>query len=234
MPTPPIRRTAQILLFALAGSHSAAQTVMRTPPPPPIDQIGGAGRTQQQSPLRGLSLMLVESPQPKTINIHDKIMIIINETSKQSSDQKLDTKKEDQLKATLNEFPDIMQLLELRLDKGDRKPLTGVDVTAKGKFTGDGKYERNDKFSDKITATVLDVRPNGVLVLEARRTIKKDKEEQTIVLSGECRRDDVTNNNTVLSNQLSDLVIEVQNKGHVKDSSDKGVLTRLFEAIFNF
>jgi len=94
--------------------------------------------------------------------------------------------------------------------------------------------DRSDRFSDRITATVIDVKPNGVLVLEAKRTVKKDDEEQNLVLSGECRREDVTQNNTVLSTQLAELTLVSKNTGQVKDSATKGWIPRILEAIFNF
>jgi flagellar L-ring protein precursor FlgH len=73
-----------------------------------------------------------------------------------------------------------------------------------------------------------------VLVIEARRTIQRDKETTTVVLAGECRREDVTAQNTVLSSQLADLTLRSINEGDTKDTASKGWITQLFEAVFNF
>jgi flagellar basal body L-ring protein FlgH len=73
-----------------------------------------------------------------------------------------------------------------------------------------------------------------VLVLEARRSVEHDEESQLLLLTGECRREDVTEQNTVLSSQLADMTLKVHNEGQVKDSATKGWLTRVFEAVFNF
>lgn len=221
---------AAALLLAAAAPLAMGQSLMRQPTQEtPVDE---AGNPDTQAPLRGLSLTLVEKPKPKTIAVHDKVTIAISETSKSSSEQKLDTKKDTSLKGSVNAFPDLSKLLEGELINGNSNP--SVDLSGKNSFKGDAKFERSDRFTDRITATVIDVKPNGVIVLEARRTITSGKETQLIVLSGECRREDITSNNTVLSSQLAELTIVTTNDGDVKDGASKGVLTRLFEAIFNF
>jgi flagellar L-ring protein precursor FlgH len=218
------------MTIACAGA-AQAQSLLRREGPPASPVSAGV---DPAADLKDLSPYYVKPPDPRKIQVHDKVTIIISETSRQSSEQKLDTKKDVSLAAALKKFPDLAALLEGELSTGDSSPVVEAGASANSKFKGDGKYERSDRFTDKITATVIDVKPNGVLVLEARRTIQKDKEIQSVVLSGECRREDVTDANTVLSSQLADLTLIVQNEGQVKDSATKGLLTRLFEAVFNF
>lgn len=220
-----------VLMMVMAGEASGQSLLRREPPPAPVD---AKGEPDANGPLKTMSLYAVEPPKPRTIEVHDKVTIIISETSKQTSEQKLDSKKDSSLSIALKKFPDLAKLLEAELTNGDSSPIAEAAASAGSKFKGDGKYERSDRFSDKITATVIDVKPNGVLVLEARRVIQKDKEIQNVVLSGECRREDVTDGNTVLSSQLADLALVVHNEGQVKDTATKGLLTRLFEAVFNF
>jgi flagellar L-ring protein precursor FlgH len=70
--------------------------------------------------------------------------------------------------------------------------------------------------------------------VEARKRIDKDGEIQTIILSGVCRREDVTNQNTVLSSQLADLTVTMTTDGQVTKAGRKGVIPRALEAVFNF
>lgn len=198
------------------------------------DAVGADGRPDAKAPLRGMSLFLVEAPPAKEFAIHDLITIIVSENSKQTSQQKLDTKSDSSVKGGLNKFPSIMGLLEAELTNGGSSPIAQVDVGGSDKFKGDAKYERNDRFSDRVTAEIIDVKPNGVLILEARRSIAKDKEVQSIVLSGRCRREDVTNANSILSSQLADLTVRVENEGELRDSSEPGWITRLVRTVFDF
>jgi flagellar L-ring protein precursor FlgH len=205
-------------------AERSAPTVSTQPAPP----------TTSSLTLRNASLMLVEAPQPKPYAVHDKITIIIAESSSQTSQQKLDAKKDASLKAAVNKFPDLAMFLEGNLTNIGTGVIASADVSGAGKFKGDGKFERTDKFQDKIQATVIDVKPNGVLVVEARKTVGQDREVRTLVLSGECRREDVTDNNTVLSSQLAELTILAHAEGDTKDAASKGFLTKIIEGIFNF
>jgi flagellar L-ring protein precursor FlgH len=226
-----ITRSAAILAFSAAlASRAPAQVLLKHTSETPVDAFG---QPDLNASLRDVSLIMVEPPRPKTFAVHDKVTIVINETTKQSSTQTIDTKKDASFKALLNQFPDLAKLLEAELANGV-SPVAGVDVSHSSKFKGEGKYNRDDKFSDRLTATVIDVRPNGVLVLEAKRTVQKDEERQVVSLSGECRREDVTEQNTVLSTQLSDLTLISKNEGQVKDSATKGIIPRFFEWLFNF
>jgi flagellar L-ring protein FlgH len=204
-------------------------------PPPSIAAADQPAEAVAGVTFKQASLMYVEPPKPVTHELHSKVSIIISETSSQTSEQKLDATKDASLKAAVNKFPDIQKFLQLNLTNTSAStPIGAVDVSGSSKFNGDGKFERNDKFTDRIEATIIDVKPNGVLVLEARKTVGQDNEIRSLVLSGECRREDVTDANTVLSSQLSDLTIMAHTEGDAKDTASKGILSRLVDAIFNF
>lgn len=220
------------IAVAVPAAMCSAQSLLREQPKEaPLDENG---EPDQNKPIREMSLTLVENPKPKTFEINDIVSIIVSETSKSTSQSKLDTKTDSSISAELKKFPDIMKFLQGELTDGGSNPVAGVGVSGNDKFKGDGKYERSDKFTDRISAKVIDVKPNGTLVLEARRIVTKDKETQVFVLAGECRREDVTSSNTILSNQLAELTMKVENYGDVKDAAEKGPITRFFEAVFDF
>ena len=112
--------------------------------------------------------------------------------------------------------------------------LPRLDVKFKNNFEGDGEYERRDDFTARLTAEVVEVLPNGNLILESRTWIKTDEEESLLKLTGICRPEDVTPGNSILSNQLHDLKIEKIHTGELKKTNQKGILTKIFETIFAF
>lgn len=184
--------------------------------------------------LRWSSMMYIEPPKPRKFEIHQQVMILIDENSQTSSKESLETKKDMSIDASLKKFPSLKDLIEGELRTGQSSPVVEVGAADKQKYKGEGTYSRNDRFTAKITAKVIDVKPNGLLVLEARKTISTNGEIKTIVLSGTCRREDVTSSNTVLSSQLADLAIAQNTEGELRDSSDKGWITRVLEAVFSF
>jgi flagellar L-ring protein precursor FlgH len=78
----------------------------------------------------------------------------------------------------------------------------------------------------RITAEVIDIRPNGTLVLEGRRTIRANEEVWELSLGGVIRPEDVLPDNTVLSEDVADLRIIKREKGHVVDGYQRGWLLK--------
>jgi flagellar L-ring protein FlgH len=181
-----------------------------------------------------VSLISVRPPQPKSHQIHDLVTIIIEETSSQQAEQKLETNKKYNLSDAVSRFPSLRNLLELQLVNGDDSSPFSASLSGDHKFSGDGKFERKDRFTARITARIIDVKPNGVLVLEARKTVAKNEEVQGILISGECRQSDITDKNTVLSSQIADLTLLAESSGEVDKAATKGLIPRLLETLFAF
>lgn len=227
------------LVFVTLTSASGVARAQSLLEDRPTDEAGAAAGPATQASaaeeLQGVSLFAVVPPKPKTFAKHDLIEIIINEVSAAKLEQTLDAKKDYNFDAELSKFPSIRHLLEFQLDQGDPSSLpVGVGLKSKNKFKGDGELERKDSLTARVTAEVIDVKPNGTLVLEARKNREQDQETYTLVLSGVCRGEDVTRQNTIQSSQLANLDVKVQSSGQVTDAGKKGLIPRIFEAIFNF
>jgi flagellar L-ring protein FlgH len=217
-------------IVALSGAASAQSFYTR-----PLEvSVNETGQPDPYAPLRATSLMYVDVPEPRQFEVHDQITVIIDESSTAESKQSLDTQKDYDLSAAVAEFPDLMELLELRLEEGDRSNLASLGIESSQDFQGEGKAKRSDRFVARITAEIIDVKPNGTLVLEARKSISQGRESKTIVLSGTCRQEDVTDANTVSSSQLANLNVVQTTEGEVDRASKKGLIPRVLEAIFNF
>lgn len=229
-----MRTTLIAIGMAITSGAARAQSLFERPVQPAVTANGGLAQPDSTSTLRAVSLFAVVPPAPRTYAKNDLIEIIINESSLQKHEQSLDTKKDYQISAALKQFPSLRHLIELQLQNGDSQRSAELDIESKSDYKGDGQYERKDRFTARITATVLEVKPNGTLVLEARKSVKSNSEEAAIVLSGLCRPDDVSKNNTVQSSQLANLTLTVVNSGDVRDSARKGLIPKVLETIFNF
>lgn len=187
--------------------------------------------------LQNMSMFAVTSPEQRKFQKHDLVQIIVRETSRAKSKHELETTSEYDLDGGINAFPSLQlaDLLELQLRASDPSnfPINvGVDFSKE--FTGEGDYKREDDLTARLTAEVIEVLPNGNLLLEARTFIKNDKEEMSIKVTGICRPDDVTVLNSILSNQIHDLHIEKTHEGELKKANEKGIIARVLDAIFAF
>src|SRR6185503_16388826 len=92
-----------------------------------------------------------------------------------------------------------------------------VKISSNRNFKGEATADRSDSLTARITGEVLDVKPNGTLVVQARKTIKTDEELQQFVLTGICRAEDISADNTLLSTQMFDLQLQKNHSGAVRD-----------------
>lgn len=191
-------------------------------------------RVSESNVLEEVSTFHVAPPSPREFRVHDLITIVVDETVRTSNSQSLETEREFELESQLNSLIDAWELLELRLRAGNTQNLTLADVDSNSEFEGTGEAETTNRFTARITATVVDVKPNGTLVLQARRVTQTDDVTSTITLSGIVRKDDVTDDNTVRSTQIANMELKQEQTGSVRDAAKKGLVAKVLEALFAF
>src|SRR5258708_35493546 len=172
--------------------------------------------------------MAVAQEKPRVIKKHDLVTIIVREESQSSSTGTTDLKKNSDIDAKIDAYVKL-NLKKLSLDA--KNPATSPEIKAEfsRNFKGDATVDRSDTLTARIGAEVLDVKPNGTLVLQARKRIKTDEEEQEFILTGVCRAEDVGPDNTVLSNTLNDLDVRKGTKGAARDTTKRGWIPRLLD-----
>lgn len=185
--------------------------------------------------MQQASYLAVTIPEPREFQVHDLVTIIVRQTATGSAEGEMETKKEVDVSGEASAFIDLAELLQTRvvptkLSAGVPRVQVGFDKD----FKGDGTYERRDEIVTRLTAQVLDVKPNGTLALEARMFMANDDEELTVTVTGYCRAEDVGADNTILSTQLHDLRVVKKHTGEIRDASKKGVLTKAMDYLFNF
>ena len=190
--------------------------------------------------LAASSYTSVVPPEPRRFAVHDLVTIIIREQSSASSEATLETERDLELEGAIEAFPhlnlgDLLAFKKLVASRrGADEPFPAVDLGGSSSFSGEGEYERTDSLTTRLTARIIDVKPNGTLTFEARTFIQNDDEELTISVTGTCRAEDVALDNSVLSTQVFDLRVVKGHEGEMRKASKKGFLTKLFETIFNF
>ncbi|MEX0742712.1 MAG: flagellar basal body L-ring protein FlgH [Phycisphaeraceae bacterium] len=213
--------------------HALQQPAQQSQRPQLEEQIKGRIIHRE---LQAVSYAAVRLPEPRHFAQQDLITIIIREQTQASSSQGLSTSKEVTVGSELEAMPRLQleDLLNFQLRGGDEEDLPEFALSHTSEFDGEGDYSRRDSMTTRLTARVIDVKPNGTLALEARTYIRTDGETQTIVVTGYARSDDITGDNSVLSTQMYDLRVEREHTGELRRSSEKGILTRLIDTVLNF
>ena len=111
-------------------------------------------------------------------------------------------------------------------------PAWSVEATRT--FAGKGSMENKDSFSGTIGARVMEVLPNGNLMIEGRRTLVIQDEAMEIVLTGTVRPEDITRDNTVKSTSVADAAIQYNSTGSIAANQNKGLFPMLWDWVNPF
>jgi flagellar L-ring protein precursor FlgH len=180
------------------------------------------------------SLYAVPEPEPRVLKKHDLVNIIVREESTATATGTTDLKKSADFDAKVDQWVKL-NLAALSLH-GTGQAQNPVEIKTEGTrdFKGDASVDRSDSVTLRLEAEVIDVKPNGTLVIQARKHIKWDEEEQTAILTGVCRVQDVDITNSVLSTDLHDLDLQKITTGAVRDTTKRGWIPRLLDFINPF
>lgn len=211
--------------------RSAAEAPRKTAAPAESPRPGKP-RTKPHPTITEYSWIAVAPRAPKTFKVHDIITIVIREQTTFRADAELKSEKSFELDSELDAFVKFIGggVGEAQFRRG--KPTIKYEFESEIDHRGD--TSRKDRLTARVAAKIVDVKPNGLLVLEAKARITHDEEVTVVTVTGTCRKEDVTPDNTILSTQLADKTIELQHEGAVRDASRRGWLLRLMDALMPF
>jgi len=104
--------------------------------------------------------------------------------------------------------------------------------SASDRFEAGGTTRRGGSLRAQMTAKVVEILPNGNLVIEGRQGISINDERQELIVSGIVREQDIRPDNTVLSTYLADAQITFTGTGAIGNKQTPGLLTTLFGWLF--
>jgi flagellar L-ring protein precursor FlgH len=101
-------------------------------------------------------------------------------------------------------------------------------------FDGKGETTRSSQLAAYITAQVIQVLPNGYLVIHGSRQVRVNNENQIINVQGVIRTEDINSSNIVLSTYIADARIELIGEGVISDKQRPGWLARVLDWVWPF
>lgn len=163
----------------------------------------------------------------KAYRLHDVVSIVVTESLAASTDGQVKNSR------ASNANSSITALFGAIKPSNSLQNLLGQS-SASG-LTAQGQSTTNSSLLTTFGAEVVDVLPNGMLVVQATRQITFSQQTQLIRLRGLVRPEDVSSQNEVLSTAMTDLELEVTGKGIVNDSTYRqNPLVRLLEKLIVF
>lgn len=105
-------------------------------------------------------------------------------------------------------------------------------TTSQRELRGQSQYKVDQALTDKITATVVFVYPNGNMVVEGTRTRVIGAETRTLMVSGIIRPIDISPTNTIQSQFVGEFRITYLGQGDQSAYTNNGWLGRIFNLVW--
>ena len=170
---------------------------------------------------------------PKELRLHDLINVRVDVTATMTSQGEVERRKNALYDAVLKDWVHLIGLKALKPD-----PQTDGDQRARGQlsqlYRAESDLETSEALKFEIAAEIVDIRPNGNIVLEAHQTIHNNNEVWEYSLSGVCSPEDIGPGQVVLSRDVHSLQVDKRERGSVRDGYRRGWFTRWFDQFHPF
>ncbi|HEV7280798.1 MAG TPA: flagellar basal body L-ring protein FlgH [Pirellulaceae bacterium] len=192
-----------------------------------------ANGAEKPMTMRQASWFPSEVPQPRVIQEHDIISVRVQEGAQYFSEGEAERRKSANYQAILLEW-----LTLNGLGSASPNPQQNGDPEISGRlnsqYRAESGVESQESLAFNLAAEVIGIRPNGNVVIEARRMIEVNDDVSEFYLSGECRQQDIGVGNLVLSKDILNLMVKKTERGGVRDGYRRGWLQKGFDAVNPF
>ena len=154
----------------------------------------------------------------KSSEVGDLLTIVVVESTQASRTASTQTKKQGSV--------------GFRMDSSGAITSNGAALSAD--HMGDGTTKSSGALRTTVTAMITEVLPNGYLKVEGTRQLTINNEKEILMVSGVCRRVDISANNTIRSNQLANATIEYTGEGWIAKQQKPNILLRILVGILPF
>jgi len=160
-------------------------------------------------------------------NIGDVLTIKISEDSTIDNKAKRDLKKETDRSSSFDGELNIDHILP-------SIPGFTMQAQTNNELTSKADYKDERKFVDSMTVVVVDILPNGSLVVMGTRSRDIAGDVQTIEVSGIVRTSDIAFDNTIESERVANFKIVTTHGGVAAPYNEPGWLGTIFDIIWPF
>jgi flagellar L-ring protein precursor FlgH len=182
--------------------------------------------------VRDLDWGYIDPPlAPRRVQLHDIISIVVDEKSEVTLRSAFNRQRTNTLKAELLEWIRIGK--RNRLENAAANEPT-IDGNLTDRIQSSGIVTDQEGIRYRIAATVVNVLPNGNVVLEARKSIRTDRDVWRFSLTGVIASHNIRRDMTALSENIANLDVVKTRSGKVHSSTKTRWGTRLYDLLWPF
>lgn len=230
---------AMIVLVTVAATANArklrhADPLASTPPGTALRAYIDRVRAQQAAEVRTAGSIWTSEGKlvrlgtdAKAFRLHDVVSVVVSESLAASTDGQVKNSRASNATSGLSSLFGKL--------KASNALQNLVAMNASSGLSAQGQSTTNSSLTTTFGAEVVDVLPNGMLVVQATRQLTFSQQTQLIRLRGLVRPEDVSAQNEVMSTAMTDLELEVTGRGIVNDSTYRqNPLVRFLEKMVVF
>jgi len=173
----------------------------------------------------------------RSYSVGDLITIDVGESSSLAASQNSVRNRQSQVENAVKQF--LFANSKMGTHNGG---LPGTEIETKSSNKGGGSIANTQDLKGRVSVVVIDVLPNGVLVLEGARMVTFSGESYYAVLKGMVRKEDIgigfkeglRYRNIVSSQYIADAQIEFVSKGSLNDAQKESWYQRIASIVNPF
>jgi flagellar L-ring protein FlgH len=233
---------ACILFSLFAGSSASAQPDAAHKPSEPKTNVAAASLSSYLERVRADNSNIQSTPgsiwtdsgrltrmvtDVRAMRPHDLISVVVSESLAASTDGTVKNSRASNASSAISGLIGTLH--------AGNALQNLINQTSSAGLNAQGTSATNSSLSTTFGGQVVEVLPNGMLVIEAARQVEFSQQTQTIILRGLVRPEDISQQNQVLSTAISSLELEVRGKGIINDYTHRqNALVRLLQKVLIF
>jgi len=233
---------ACILFSLFAGSSASAQPDAAHKPSEPKTNVAAASLSSYLERVRADNSNIQSTPgsiwtdsgrltrmvtDVRAMRPHDLISVVVSESLAASTDGTVKNSRASNASSAISGLIGTLH--------AGNALQNLINQTSSARLNAQGTSATNSSLSTTFGGQVVEVLPNGMLVIEAARQVEFSQQTQTIILRGLVRPEDISQQNQVLSTAISSLELEVRGKGIINDYTHRqNALVRLLQKVLIF
>ncbi len=170
------------------------------------------------------------APPPPAVQERDLITVLVEERAIGTGTSSSATAKNTDFDLSIDRWFNIRKGWKTGIAENLPKAQGG----ASWETEGSGKIDRRSTLQTKVKVMVMQVYPNGNLLIEGQSTVTIGEETNRIIITGIIQTRDITQRLEVYSSNVYDLRVVYNGTGMVTDATKPGSLSRFINRFWPF